>query len=90
MEYDSVNRVIYVFGGLGYDDAGLFGYLNDVWVFNVKSGWWTWTSGNNIATQKGILLVCIVDEKKFILESQSYQATDQATDQATTMRSRVA
>ena len=30
------------------------GYLNDMWMFNVTSGWWTWLSGSNAINQAGL------------------------------------
>jgi hypothetical protein len=36
----------WLFGGLGYDSTGNYGYLNDLWEFNSVSLEWTWISGS--------------------------------------------
>jgi N-acetylneuraminic acid mutarotase len=41
----------WIFGGLGYDSAGLFGNLNDLWHFNGAQ--WTWVAGSNVRNQAG-------------------------------------
>jgi N-acetylneuraminic acid mutarotase len=38
---------LWLFGGLGYDSAGSFGYLNDLWKFSPTDGTWTWEGGSN-------------------------------------------
>jgi N-acetylneuraminic acid mutarotase len=38
---------LWLFGGFGYDSAGSFGYLNDLWRFNPIAGTWTWISGSS-------------------------------------------
>jgi N-acetylneuraminic acid mutarotase len=43
---------LWVFGGEGFDSAGAFGYLNDLWEFS--AGQWTWVSGSNSAKQPGV------------------------------------
>ncbi|MGO9084442.1 MAG: kelch repeat-containing protein [Candidatus Sulfotelmatobacter sp.] len=42
---------LWVFGGLGYDSAGTFGGLNDLWKYS--AGEWTWESGGNVVNQQG-------------------------------------
>jgi N-acetylneuraminic acid mutarotase len=37
----------WLFGGYGYDAAGNFGYLNDLWEFNPSTGEWAWMSGSD-------------------------------------------
>ena len=40
----------WLFGGLGADSTGTAGYLNDLWMFDPKSGptgEWTWMAGSN-------------------------------------------
>jgi N-acetylneuraminic acid mutarotase len=44
---------LWIFGGQGYDSAGDFGYLNDLWKFNVSTLKWTWVSGSDTRNQKG-------------------------------------
>ena len=29
------------------------GYLNDLWFYNLATGWWTWVSGSNRMNQLG-------------------------------------
>jgi hypothetical protein len=41
----------WLFGGYGYDSAGTFGYLNDLWRYG--AGQWTWMGGANIVNQNG-------------------------------------
>ena len=45
---------LWLFGGYGYDSAGNYGYLNDLWKFNPSLGSygeWTWMSGSNTVVQ---------------------------------------
>jgi hypothetical protein len=44
---------LWLFGGSGYDSTGAFGYLNDLWKFNVSTGLWTWMSGSGLKGQTG-------------------------------------
>jgi N-acetylneuraminic acid mutarotase len=41
----------WLFGGFGYNSAGEFGLLNDLWKYS--GGQWTWMGGLNAADQKG-------------------------------------
>lgn len=41
----------WLFGGQGYDSAGNFSQLNDLWKYS--SGEWTWMSGSNTINQAG-------------------------------------
>ncbi len=38
----------WLFGGTGYAANGLDGYLNDLWKYEVRSGQWTWVSGDTL------------------------------------------
>jgi N-acetylneuraminic acid mutarotase len=38
---------LWLFGGLAFDSNGVFGFLNDLWDFNIASKEWTWMSGSN-------------------------------------------
>jgi len=43
---------LWLFGGIGIDSAGIFGYLNDLWEFNPSlgaNGEWAWMGGSNVA-----------------------------------------
>ncbi len=44
---------LWLFGGGGNAES-TFGYLNDLWMFNISSVLWTWVSGNNSADVYGI------------------------------------
>jgi hypothetical protein len=44
---------LWLFSGRGYDSAGTFGSLNDLWKFSTSTGQWTWVNGSNIADQTG-------------------------------------
>jgi N-acetylneuraminic acid mutarotase len=37
---------LWLFGGWGYDSAGTFGVLNDLWEYQPAGGTWTWVGGN--------------------------------------------
>ncbi len=43
---------LWIFGGGGFDSAGTFGNLNDLWKYS--NGEWTWMGGSNVVNQKGI------------------------------------
>jgi hypothetical protein len=38
---------LWLFGGLGSDSAGHFGFLNDLWEFNPSTSEWTWIGGSS-------------------------------------------
>jgi hypothetical protein len=42
---------LWLFGGDGYESAGLTGALNDLW--NYRQGQWTWISGSAVVGQTG-------------------------------------
>jgi N-acetylneuraminic acid mutarotase len=37
----------WVFGGIGIDSAGFFGFMNDLWKYSPSTGEWTWVSGSD-------------------------------------------
>ena len=43
------NGNFWLFGGSGFDSAGTFGRLNDLWIFEPDTSEWTWVSGSNIS-----------------------------------------
>ncbi len=47
------NDNLWLFGGFGRDSTGFYWRLNDLWMYNITSGWWTWVSGSNIGQQWG-------------------------------------
>jgi hypothetical protein len=48
---DSVGN-FWLFGGNGYDSAGLAGELNDLWKYDGTN--WTWISGSGTRNQTGV------------------------------------
>jgi N-acetylneuraminic acid mutarotase len=38
---------LWLFGGYGYDSTGTWGYLNDLWQFNLSSHQWAWMGGSS-------------------------------------------
>lgn len=42
------NGKLWLFGGNGYDSTGTKGNLSDLWMFNPKTGNWTWEAGSNV------------------------------------------
>jgi hypothetical protein len=46
---------LWLFGGEGLDSVGTAnGILNDLWVYNITSGNWTWVLGSKTANQTGV------------------------------------
>lgn len=45
---------LWLFGGEGYDSAGTWGQLNDLWEYSPSSGEWTWVGGSETAYTKGV------------------------------------
>ena len=41
----------WLFGGIGFDSTGAYGYLNDLWKFDGAN--WIWVSGSNPVNQSG-------------------------------------
>ena len=44
---------LWLFGGVGYDSAGNFGYFNDLWEFEMSTHQWAWMAGSNALNQIG-------------------------------------
>ena len=38
---------LWLFGGIGIDINGIYGYLNDLWKFDTQASQWTWMGGSN-------------------------------------------
>jgi N-acetylneuraminic acid mutarotase len=38
---------LWLFGGYGFDSAGIYGYLNDLWKFNSSTRQWAWMGGRS-------------------------------------------
>jgi len=47
------NGNLWLFGGSGYDSAGVGGALNDLWEFNPTTSEWTWVSGSSTVSVTG-------------------------------------
>jgi hypothetical protein len=41
---------LWLFGGLGYDSTGLYGFLNDLWRYSPDTDQWTWVNGSSTLT----------------------------------------
>src|SRR5271168_2966610 len=37
----------WLFGGEGFDSTGTAGDLNDLWEFNISTGYWAWMGGSS-------------------------------------------
>jgi N-acetylneuraminic acid mutarotase len=46
--------ILWLFGGQGYDSAGTYGDLNDLWAFSPTTNEWTWMAGSDLADQPGV------------------------------------
>lgn len=46
--------ILWLFGGEGRDSAGSWGYLNDLWSYDLSMSEWTWVSGSNTVNSIGI------------------------------------
>ena len=44
------NGNFWLYGGIGYDASGNYGYLSDLWKFNSSLNQWAWMGGNNNTT----------------------------------------
>ncbi len=51
ISWTDASNNLWLFGGEGFDSAGNFGQLNDLWKFS--GGQWTWVSGANTRNQAG-------------------------------------
>ncbi|HEX2789569.1 MAG TPA: kelch repeat-containing protein, partial [Steroidobacteraceae bacterium] len=45
---------LWLFGGVGYDAAGVVGNLSDLWRYSPSSAQWTWVSGGNADNASGV------------------------------------
>lgn len=46
---------VWLFGGSGYDSTGTnLGVLNDLWIYSLSSGEWTWVGGSSTALAPGV------------------------------------
>lgn len=45
---------VWLFGGFGYDAAGDYGNLNDLWTYDPAARTWTWVAGSAAVDQPGV------------------------------------
>ncbi len=45
---------LWLFGGKGYDGVGGYGFLNDLWKYDISAGTWMWVSGDDTADSPGV------------------------------------
>jgi hypothetical protein len=53
VSWTDASGVLWLFGGLGFDDAGAIGQLNDLWKFDPATGQWAWMGGSTVRYQPG-------------------------------------
>jgi hypothetical protein len=51
---DTGSNTVWMFGGKGFDSAGNFGFLNDLWKLDIASHTWTFVAGSQTANSLGI------------------------------------
>ena len=51
---DASGTTVWMFGGKGYDSAGNFGFLNDLWKLDIPTHTWTLVSPATTANVKGV------------------------------------
>lgn len=54
MTWTDASGNLWLSSGIGYDSAGYYQYLNDLWEFSPSSKTWTWISGSNKAGAFGV------------------------------------
>jgi hypothetical protein len=47
------NGNLWLFGGSGYNGTGVYGYIDEVWLFNFSLCTWTWVNGSGLTDQFG-------------------------------------
>ncbi len=47
----AVGGSYYLFGGFGRDETGYGAYMNDLWLYDTLTGYWTWLSGSELSPQ---------------------------------------
>jgi N-acetylneuraminic acid mutarotase len=52
--WSDTNGRLWLFGGWGPDAEGHWGYLNDLWRFDTTTEDWTWVSGSDAYSQRGV------------------------------------
>lgn len=51
--WKNASGVLWLFGGIGIDVNGVYGYLNDLWKFDPQTSEWTWMGGSNTVFSYG-------------------------------------
>lgn len=52
--FDTTGNGLWIFGGRGYDNGTVSsGRLNDIWLYNITTGLWTWMNGISLIDQPG-------------------------------------
>src|SRR5690349_1025735 len=49
--WTDANGNFWLFGGVGFDTYGLYGLLNDLWMRDATTGYWTWVDGRAAMNQ---------------------------------------
>lgn len=52
--WKSASGDLWLFGGAGFDHAGNYGYLNDLWKYNPQTNQWTFMKGDSTANGTGV------------------------------------
>jgi len=52
--WSDASGLLWLFGGVGYDSAGVRGTLGDLWSYSPVSGEWTWVAGAQLAGAAGV------------------------------------
>ena len=47
------NNNLWLFGGVGYDKNGNYGYLKDLWKYDISAAQWTWMGGSRLSGWNG-------------------------------------
>ena len=47
------NGNLWLFGGVGFDASGNYGYFNDLWEFDIATHQWAWITGSSVLNQIG-------------------------------------
>ena len=45
---------LWLFGGIGFSESGPYGYVNDLWKYDLSLKQWTWVNGDKTAGSYGV------------------------------------
>lgn len=48
------SNTVWIFGGYGFPAPGVWGYLSDLWKYNMTTGEWTWVSGGPATNESSV------------------------------------